>query len=369
LNQNHPSRLQHRKAGEDLSRNDSSEALGASLSEPTARILCAALLADSREQTQSLLAAALREDPSFLIWTRSAAQEAGEAESLSEDALAQRLAQRLPELLQGTGAGTGGFAELLPALAKKIAQLKILQSDFAAAVQQEKLSALAEFAAGAGHEINNPLTVIAGRAQLLLHEETDLERRHALALMNTQAMRVHEMIADLMLFARPPQPHPAKVDVRWLFDNVVREMKPVADRQETVLSTQHVIHKAATGGRADSSGETTEITADPVQLMVALKAIVQNSLEALGSGGHVELELRASPACVEILVRDDGPGIPVEVRPHVFDPFFSARQAGRGLGLGLAKAWRIVTNHGGRITVESPPGPGTVICITLPIRQ
>jgi signal transduction histidine kinase len=249
---------------------------------------------------------------------------------------------------------------------KRMARLKTLQDDFSEAVQKEKLSAMAEFAAGAGHEINNPLTVIAGRAQLLLREETDPERRHALALMNTQAMRVYEMIADMMLFARPPQPHPIKVDVSRLLDDVVREMHPAAERQETGLAVQCANHKAAISGRADTSGESIEITADPVQLIVALKAMVQNSLEALGSGGNLELELRNYADHLEILIRDDGPGIPLEVRPHIFDPFYSARQAGRGLGLGLCKAWRIITNHGGQITLESQSEPGTTFRIALP---
>ena len=93
-----------------------------------------------------------------------------------------------------------------PLDADRLARLARLEADFDRAVESEKLEALVEFAAGAGHEINNPLTVISGRAQLLLRDETDPERRHALALIVAQAMRIHEMIADLMLFARPPRP-------------------------------------------------------------------------------------------------------------------------------------------------------------------
>src|SRR5664279_4055523 len=95
----------------------------------------------------------------------------------------------------------------------ELARLRELEANFAQALEREKLEAMAEFAAGAGHEINNPLTVIAGRAQLLLRGETDPERRHALALMNAQAMRVYEMIADMMLFARPPRPELQPVEV------------------------------------------------------------------------------------------------------------------------------------------------------------
>ena len=69
---------------------------------------------------------------------------------------------------------------------------------------------------------------------------------------------------------------------------------------------------------------------------------------------------------VRIRICDDGPGIKPEERRHIFDPFYSARQAGRGLGLGLSKAWRIVTNHGGRIEVSSQAGHGAVLTVTLP---
>ena len=68
---------------------------------------------------------------------------------------------------------------------------------------------------------------------------------------------------------------------------------------------------------------------------------------------------------MQIRISDDGPGITPEERRHIFDPFYSARQAGRGLGLGLSKAWRIITNHGGRIEVESQPGHGATFLITL----
>src|SRR6185437_5765902 len=98
------------------------------------------------------------------------------------------------------------------------------QSTFDQRLEGEKLAALAEFAAGAGHEINNPLAVISGRAQLFMRHEQDPERRRELAVINAQARRVHEMIADLMLFARPPEPRPSNCDITELIDLVVGEL-------------------------------------------------------------------------------------------------------------------------------------------------
>ncbi len=288
-----------------------------------------------------------------------------------------------------------------PSIAEQLARLKVLESDFQQALDAEKLEAMAEFAAGAGHEINNPLTVISGRAQLLLRDETDPERRHALALISAQAMRVHEMIADMMLFARPPRPELQQVDVVKLIDEMIVELSHRCERQETTI--RRTAAKKGTGpicaqhppgrsGKLDLSPFTGPVLveADPVQIGVALRAICRNSLEALQSGGCIEIEVETADECLAaagtaacgdseadvpsaakqsetiIHIRDDGPGIKPEERRHLFDPFYSARQAGRGLGLGLSKAWRIIANHGGRIEVDSQPGHGATFTVKLP---
>ena len=246
----------------------------------------------------------------------------------------------------------------LPSLARRLARLQQLEERFVRTLLAEKLDAMAEFAAGAGHEINNPVAVIAGRAQLFLQGETDPERRRALALMNTQAKRVYEMITDMMLFARPPAPEHKTVELIAIIERLVDELKASATERAISLS------------RTGLPGPI-EIEADPQQLNVALRAMCRNSLEAIGQDGNIDIDVQVDELHrVAIRVSDNGPGIPEDVLPHVFDPFFSARQAGRGLGLGLSKCWRIVvTNHQGRIDVDSGPGRPTVFTVTLPMRQ
>jgi signal transduction histidine kinase len=293
--------------------------------------------------------------------------------------------------------------QLPPSTVDPLARLAELEASFQQTLEAEKLEAMAEFAAGAGHEINNPLTVISGRAQLLLRDETDPERRHVLALIVAQAMRVYEMVADMMLFARPPQPELRRIELVELLDAVVADMSSRSADQETSI--------CRTG-----EPEPIFVDADPVQLQVALRAICQNSLEAVQSGGRIEIAVETTanrsatpggvdiPVCrdcrdfpsrqeclphlgekcrpvgndatpvaeqreVRILIRDDGPGLKPEERRHIFDPFYSARQAGRGLGMGLSKAWRIVTNHGGRIEVDSVPGQGATFTIILDVAR
>ncbi|MBN1909452.1 MAG: HAMP domain-containing histidine kinase [Pirellulales bacterium] len=262
------------------------------------------------------------------------------------------------------GGATEGWARSDPwvraplgQLIGRLARLDALETRFQETLEAEKLAAMAEFAAGAGHEINNPLAVIAGRAQLFLQEETDSERRRGLALINAQAKRVYEMIADMRLFARPPEPAFETVDLIGLVDSLIEAFTSSARLEELAITLRRTGH----------AGPRLEIEADPTQLTVALQAICRNSVEAIGHDGRIEINLVEEADRVRIAVIDDGPGFSDEVRRHLFDPYYSARQAGRGLGLGLSKVWRIVvTNHGGRIDVESLPGQRTVLMLSLP---
>jgi signal transduction histidine kinase len=190
----------------------------------------------------------------------------------------------------------------------KLARLSLLERSLREAVDAEKIAAMAEFAAGAGHEINNPLAVIAGRAQLLLRDEADPERRRDLALMNAQAMRVTEMIADLRFFASPPELERQVLDLAALVGRVIDEVQPLAARQETIVVF----------GEGPS---TLRVEADSVQLTVAIRALCQNALDALGRRGCIEIAVNGDGNEASITVADDGPGISPEQRPHIFEPF------------------------------------------------
>jgi signal transduction histidine kinase len=246
-------------------------------------------------------------------------------------------------------------------LAAKLARLEQLEKCFQETLEAEKLEALAEFAAGAGHEINNPLAIIGGRAQLLLRDEKDPERRRELALIAAQVKRAHEMIADVRLFARSPRPEFQTTDLAALVREVLDPWRPVAqDRAIELIAPKDI--------------RPLECEADPTQIAVAVAAVVRNAIEAIGREGRIEVSLHhvslhGTADAVGVRIRDNGPGILPEHRRHLFDPFFSARQAGRGLGMGLSKCWRIVTNHGGSVAVESEPGGGATFTLTLPRKQ
>ena len=251
-------------------------------------------------------------------------------------------------------------------IAAKLARLDELEHRFAQAVQTAKLEAMKELAYGAGHEINNPLANISARAQTLLQEETQPEKRRKLAAIHAQAMRAHEMITDLMLFARPPKLTPTTFD---LVELVQREITKLADEAQA-LSIEL---------SANLPAATLPITADPTQIRVILRALCVNAFEAIGSTAQrattepavkrgvvavsVRQEANGTPV---IVVADNGPGIPAEIGDKIFDPFFSGREAGRGLGFGLSKCWRIVRLHGGSIEVASESGQGATFTVRLP---
>jgi signal transduction histidine kinase len=329
-----------------------------------------ALLAGDVITCKRELSAALARDPAVAEWAfHTARRLAGHEVRTLDDAIAW-LAPRLPSELAsalvfaahdtGRSHVTQSEIELrLPALAKRLEAYEQRLADFNAQLEYEKLEAVKELAYGAGHEINNPLANIAARAQTLLADEADPERGRKLAAIHRQAMRAHEMIADLMLFSRPPKLNCAPCDLAQIARQVINQLSERAHEQGTQLS-------------CDLGDEPLVLHADSTQLAVAIQAVVVNALEAVGEAGRVHIAVQRIESegvpVGEITIRDDGPGISEEVRRRMFDPFFSGREAGRGLGFGLSKCWRIVTDHGGQVVVRQPRG-GTEIAIVIPLAE
>jgi C4-dicarboxylate-specific signal transduction histidine kinase len=164
------------------------------------------------------------------------------------------------------------------------------------------------------------------------------------------------MISDLMLFARPPRPGLQPVDVSQLVERVKCELADECRRRTINLQLR-------------TDPRVPDVMADAAQLAVAVKALVANAIEAIGQRGRVDLgvELRSDGSAILIAVHDNGPGVSPATRPHIFDPFYSGREAGRGLGFGLSKCWRIVREHGGNVAVGDNLNGGATFEIELPL--
>ena len=217
-----------------------------------------------------------------------------------------------------------------------------------------KLEALAEFAAGAGHEINNPLAVISGHAQRLLRTEQDDDRADSLRTVVRQTQRVAGILRELMQFARPPKPEPGRVLVADLFAAVAADLEPLAAERGVRLTTANPPAGAA-------------VIADPAQLRQAVGAVVRNAIEAAGADGWVRLAAETTPTGVRLVVNDGGPGLTPEALTHAFDPFYCGRPAGRGRGLGLPTAWRLARQNGGDLRHEAAADGPTRFAFAFPL--
>ncbi len=222
-----------------------------------------------------------------------------------------------------------------------------------------KLSALGEYAAGAGHEINNPLAAINGRAAQLLKGEEDLHRRQLLETIGAQTYRIRDMIGDSMLFAHPPALQRSDLKLAELVETVVHQFaKTFGDRQISLYGNRE---------------PNLTISGDETQLCVVISELLKNSLNAVEDRGQIDLncyveETRTGKWAI-LRIADNGCGFTELEREHCFDPFFSGRQAGRGLGFGLSKCWRIVTGHHGTISLGNSHNGMTEFVVSLPIEE
>ncbi|MCH2180137.1 MAG: HAMP domain-containing histidine kinase [Mariniblastus sp.] len=230
-----------------------------------------------------------------------------------------------------------------------------LLEEFDDRLKVEKLKSLKQLAYGASHEVNNPLANIATRAETLLRGESDPEKSRLLSVVHAQAMRAHDMIADMMLFANPPQMDLQTQDLKKLTQQLVIELKP--ELQDAAVA----VHVREYPG-------VRRVSVDPTHFQVAMKAIVRNAIEAIGHQGEIRIRFfRESSDWLGISILDTGPGVGAELANHIFDPFYSGREAGRGLGFGLSKAWRIIDAHGGQIFCDHTRENGGKFEIRLPV--
>lgn len=241
-------------------------------------------------------------------------------------------------------------AEALVAAVHEGADRQVIES------RRSRREGLAEFAAGAGHELNNPLAVILGRAQLLLARQPGPDTVPSLRIIITQARRAHRILRDLIYVARPPELRPRPCEPEAILRHCVNDLQGEAEARGVSVSC-----------RTTETGSLVRADADGLRHLADV--LVRNALEATPSGGEVRVSGDARDGRLEWSVADTGRGIVEPEAERLFDPFYCGRQAGRGLGLGLPRAARFLAQCGGTLQWRSHPGQGTTFHVSMPAER
>ncbi|MCB1044319.1 MAG: PAS domain S-box protein [Acidobacteria bacterium] len=220
-------------------------------------------------------------------------------------------------------------------------------------MQQEKLASIGMLAAGVAHEINTPLTGIAGYSQLLMMEESvSGEQLEMIQQIDEQSRRAANIVKELLNFSRKESAPKGPVDALHVLRQTIQFLSHQA------VKKQVQIHVNAEGIH------TIDGYANQIQ-QVFINIIV-NAMDAMPGGGVLDVYCAGSEDGVTFEFRDSGHGISPEIRSRIFDPFFTTKEAGKGTGLGLSVVYNIIRDHDAKIDVESQPNCGTTIRLLFP---
>jgi PAS domain S-box-containing protein len=221
-------------------------------------------------------------------------------------------------------------------------------------LRSQKLAAVGLLAAGIAHEINNPLSGVVGYSKLLLERSLPDGVREKVEKIAQSGERCRKIVEGVLLFSRQQDGGERRsVDLRGLIDRVL-----------AIGEYQWRMHNIRIIRELEPS---VVISADADQIEQVVLNLLSNAADAMPRGGAVTVSLRhTADGGAELLVADQGHGIPEEIQARIFDPFFSTKEIGKGTGLGLAISYGIVQDHGGDIVVQSTPGHGATFVVTLP---
>ncbi len=216
------------------------------------------------------------------------------------------------------------------------------------------VEALAELAAGVAHELNNPLSVIAGRAQLLAQVENDGQKRHVLDMIGENAREAAGVVDDLMSYAQPAPPRTARTPISQIID-------------ESIQLAGHKVGAEHVNAQVHISPDAKDVLVDSAQVVVALANIIANSIESYADSlGPVKITAQPGREGLRLQISDLGCGMDEATVRKATSPFFSAKPAGRQRGMGLAYASRLIHLNRGTLEIQSQLEHGTTVAVTLP---
>lgn len=222
--------------------------------------------------------------------------------------------------------------------------------------QSEKMSALGGLLAGVAHELNNPLSVVVGHALMLQEEAADPAMQRQVQKISAAAERCARIVKTFLSMARQEPAQVEPVDLN--------EIVQVATEVARYGDDAHAVRV-----RTELAADLPPIEADADQLtQLAINLIInaEQAIAASGRGDHVMLSTSAEAGRVTLVVEDNGPGIPTDVRKRVFEPFFTTKGVGEGTGLGLSMCHQIAAAHSGTIRLEDVEGGGARFIVDLP---
>jgi two-component system sensor histidine kinase HydH len=241
--------------------------------------------------------------------------------------------------------------------AEKLAEAnRNLQEAEAQVRRTERLAALGQLSAGLAHEIRNPLSTIKGSAEMLLKNvDADSAVSHELAgFISTEVDRTNSLVTRFLDFARPLELHLEKTEIAEVIDEAIAQVEKHTPPLDVSIYKNY-------------SPDIPALLFDRQLIERVLYNLILNAAQASPPRGSVTVKTRLLDDTVEINVIDRGSGIAPKDRESIFNPFFTTKSS--GVGLGLAIVSKIVDEHGGQITVESEPGAGSVFHVFLPIRE
>jgi len=237
-----------------------------------------------------------------------------------------------------------------------------LERAYSSLVASEKMASLGKLAATVAHEINNPLFGMLTYARLTLKRlaETGIdpvqkeEMMEDLRVIERESRRCGDIIKNLLTYVRQAPPKPQRADLNQIVGRALGLVRHKLDLQG--IDCEESL-----------APDLAPVWCDPGQIQQVAVVLLMNATEAMAHGGQMLVTTSAAPGGgVRLVVADNGGGIPEDVLPHIFEPFFSTKEEQQRTGLGLAVAHSIVEQHAGTITVRSTPGQGAEFTVTLP---